>query len=123
MQMFRVNLKLLPANEHPGYWEHQCCVAALWLFARNKDDAAERAAEIIAQLPYELDRKCPGHVLDCPDSRFERFEANARFAGLSFHALFIPLENAQSDEAGLNTAWLAKADCFGRLWDLLTKGK
>ncbi|MFZ1219413.1 MAG: hypothetical protein WAO00_08970 [Chthoniobacterales bacterium] len=51
--LYRVNVKVRALPGHPLYWDCQCGILCIWLFANSPGDAAERVAAIVAVLPYE----------------------------------------------------------------------
>jgi hypothetical protein len=51
--LYVVVRKVRPLPGHPQYWECQCGILNIWLYADSAEDAAATAKTIIAALPYE----------------------------------------------------------------------
>ena len=52
-ELYRVSTKVTPAAWHPKFYDWEHGFLRLWLFANSPDDASDKAASIIAVLPYE----------------------------------------------------------------------
>lgn len=99
-RLYRCVLPVRPSVEHPLYWSIQSGYLALFLYAESEQIAADRAEQIVDQLPYELgsdalrvrEAKTPEHRPE-----LENVAASARQCGLGLFLVALP---PGADESG-----------------------
>jgi len=85
MELYRVDLKVRPDKRHPMFWDVEFGYLCLWLFGESPEDAGERAALIVEQLPYERtdDRVTIHEDTLGARNQFEKQYSTARSVGLA----------------------------------------
>jgi hypothetical protein len=93
-------LPVRPSVEHPLYWSIQAGYLLLFLYAESEQMAADRAVEIVDQLPYELESDALRvREAETPEHRpeLENVAASARQCGLG---IFLVALSTGTDEGG-----------------------
>jgi hypothetical protein len=96
MKLYSVAIQAQPTADHPCYWDWETCVVVAWLFAESVQNAADRAAAILSELPYEVTSK-ESEVSDPPWTDTPAYVEKEREARMTGLAVFVLTTLAGSD--------------------------